>query len=1235
MFIKKYLKIKPLFYSENRRLSSVNNERDTRSQKGFTLIEIIAVLLIVGILAALGGMAIVSAVSGYTRVKENSATTQKAQMAMSRITREIIEMVRIPSDATQTVLPITNTAGDRTIGFDSAANAVKIAVNSYDPATGDILIDHVSALTFTYYTGSTSFTTWPAANDIALLSAVDISMTLNLPDRGGTVPLTLTTRISPRNNGNLGGTSPTVSPPPTVSYPGCFVATAAYGNPAHPMVQILRDFRDRYLLSFQAGRWFVKQYYLHGPAAADLIRNRPIAMWAVRCLLAPFVALVFCFMYAPLAIPFILIVSLIATGAVFSAFRGGLPFHTGVFRERGSILIGLIITMVIMAALAAAMLPLFSASSMNQVYADQGRKAYFLAESGYRYAGSLFLNATNKDAALTEINNKTCNLSDNQGAFKTIVYPLWFKTQAAGAGATSLSTTVYGTIPSEFAGTSSSGYILIDYPNDSTYYSYSGFSVSGNTLTFNLSSPLAAGKAAGLYVQTGAYPTGTSVSKGGTLTLSNTTGVYGVFPLLNGNFILKGEKYNYTKRSGTILYNITKADRNKNAAAWTTTFAATDKLILDRFLRLSSTGTIGSASREVIYNVPIGWLGDNGGFRKAHFEDQFNNDTNWFSAQGGNAQMGTHTVSGGAMNVTSVVDPTTTGSWFLNWLLGLAGWGHDGLWAINFFNWSNTDTKLEQSWQDSGGCLSYDVQVKVKNTQPYWMAGLGFRFRPNSNNTDMYTYGLSFIRQRQTSDCFLWICGAFANNDDINPALRPFTSYPSSEFISGSAFAGTQARYSDPGIILWQRNGAATGASGSFKILAYHTIVAADNLTTGTGADLRLKDWSSLMVRLIEGYELPFTSGMVDTDGRHLKYGDIVTNGGTKKWRIIGTPIMTAAWGAAGTNSAAGTLILNPVVNDDGTISAPFSSGENIYIDDGISGVIYAQASGTQAATKANYIMVYYSDNKSPVAGDTVQANNTRIGNVRDGAIFLAGHLWPPDDQTDTTAGLPTDSPAGNDFFTLMQWDSNFGTNIAPSLTQGDWTMGAGWHTPIYGGVLIKDGNSSGTAQPSPALAITAGVTYDVSVSVSNWGGTGAGRSFSYTLGGVPVRTVTANGTYTDVITATATGNLIFTATPPSRFRITDVSIIPRLYVNTTPDSQGNVASFVPALNTSDFYNTVIRTAALTSPVWTSPTSTFSTPGDYVALITSSSAGTYTSYDDFGIQMDIKFGTGFLSPIQQ
>ena len=77
-----------------------------------------------------------------------------------------------------------------------------------------------------------------------------------------------------------------------------------------------------------------------------------------------------------------------------------------------------------------------------------------------------------------------------------------------------------------------------------------------------------------------------------------------------------GLSFRYERRDGTTLKNITLADSTKvwkNFTVPTSTY-----IILQKFLRISSTGTIGTAYREVIYNVPLGWL-SGGAWKKQQY----------------------------------------------------------------------------------------------------------------------------------------------------------------------------------------------------------------------------------------------------------------------------------------------------------------------------------------------------------------------------------------------------------------------------------------------------------------------------------------------------------------------------------------------------------------------------------------------------------------------------------------
>ena len=68
---------------------------------------------------------------------------------------------------------------------------------------------------------------------------------------------------------------------------GCFIATAAFGSPFERHVQLLRQFRDRYLMTNAAGQAFVRWYYRHSPAYARVIAGNEVLRTAVRIALMP------------------------------------------------------------------------------------------------------------------------------------------------------------------------------------------------------------------------------------------------------------------------------------------------------------------------------------------------------------------------------------------------------------------------------------------------------------------------------------------------------------------------------------------------------------------------------------------------------------------------------------------------------------------------------------------------------------------------------------------------------------------------------------------------------------------------------------------------------------------------------------------------------------------------------------------------------------------------------------
>ena len=65
----------------------------------------------------------------------------------------------------------------------------------------------------------------------------------------------------------------------------CFVASAAFQDPHHPCVRILRRYRDDVLQQTIFGRLFIDIYDIAGPYAATVVERRPWLRKAARRLL--------------------------------------------------------------------------------------------------------------------------------------------------------------------------------------------------------------------------------------------------------------------------------------------------------------------------------------------------------------------------------------------------------------------------------------------------------------------------------------------------------------------------------------------------------------------------------------------------------------------------------------------------------------------------------------------------------------------------------------------------------------------------------------------------------------------------------------------------------------------------------------------------------------------------------------------------------------------------------------
>jgi len=99
---------------------------------------------------------------------------------------------------------------------------------------------------------------------------------------------------------------------------GCFIATAAYGSYQEKHVWILRQFRDKFLLTNTPGKAFVRWYYRHSPKYASLIAQHPVLRGITRVLLTPLYVSAY-IVVKNFALPFLLL--LLAFGSLLALRR--------------------------------------------------------------------------------------------------------------------------------------------------------------------------------------------------------------------------------------------------------------------------------------------------------------------------------------------------------------------------------------------------------------------------------------------------------------------------------------------------------------------------------------------------------------------------------------------------------------------------------------------------------------------------------------------------------------------------------------------------------------------------------------------------------------------------------------------------------------------------------------------------------------------------------------------------
>ena len=157
-------------------------QRDQR-ERGFTLFEVILVLVLMGIIISIGGSMILHAFKTNQDVRNAWDTLGKKRYATERLAREIREVRRDPTDLTAydvTTWTTSTLTFDRydgtavTIAYTDADDKVEITYPSVS-GSAQLLSDQVTAFTLSYLQSNRS----DAATSTSDMAYVVVEMTLS------------------------------------------------------------------------------------------------------------------------------------------------------------------------------------------------------------------------------------------------------------------------------------------------------------------------------------------------------------------------------------------------------------------------------------------------------------------------------------------------------------------------------------------------------------------------------------------------------------------------------------------------------------------------------------------------------------------------------------------------------------------------------------------------------------------------------------------------------------------------------------------------------------------------------------------------------------------------------------------------------------------------------------------------------------------------------------------------
>jgi type II secretory pathway pseudopilin PulG len=412
---------------------------------------------------------------------------------------------------------------------------------------------------------------------------------------------------------------------------------------------------------------------------------------------------------------------------------------SGTERQRGSALIAIVAAIVLFSVLAAALLPMISSSGEQTAMALLSEKAFFLAESGYRYAVSRYRHANelgfDENDALEQLDATAYTLS-NGDRFSLDIYAYFFTTSGVtAAGQTTFTAHAPGSFPADELVVGNYGGQKIQL-NDVVYTISSAAMVTGQndqlTVSVDAGTPMpATGDKTPVYPVVISGGSGQTLSQGGVIEYQNGQGH--MFPLRNGLVMVSGRAltYRFNNIGAHRLEDVREPDPYGEALT-DLIIPANATILLAPYTRIESTGIAGGGEVETRRKITF-----YGAFslkmppQKVSYQETFDDGRSDLTnpAEQGNTAVGTQPGdSNPVLKVTSVD-------------LGK---------SLSVLDTAVSQKTLADFHRSSQGYVSYDAQTKVGFfPEPDWerasfAAGLTFRLRPVNGGYN--GYGISFLK---------------------------------------------------------------------------------------------------------------------------------------------------------------------------------------------------------------------------------------------------------------------------------------------------------------------------------------------------------------------------------------------------------------------------------------------------------------------------------------------------------